>query len=65
MADAIDSPRHPEARASVRRSFGVGEASLEGWQDAPTRDHPSRSAQKRGHLRVNAIALIPGMSAVI
>jgi hypothetical protein len=40
-------------------------AILEGWQHVPTRGHPSRPAQERGHLRVNAIAFIPGMTVIV
>jgi hypothetical protein len=49
---AIDLVRHARVGAIALIARGASEASLEGCQPAGTRDHPSRPAQERGHLRM-------------
>jgi hypothetical protein len=51
-AAAIDSLRQPRVSAIALIAGGASEASLEGCQHAGIREHPSRPAQERGHLRM-------------
>ena len=57
--------RHERYRTPGSLRKGACEASLEGRQHARVSGHPSRPAQERGHLRVNAIAPIPGMTVIV